>query len=94
MSTYEINVLDLPSSSICKTYLSFNKLIAMFICHTVLYFIDVIVNLQSGVSAVTEGSDYLANITVEPTDLEANVDVIVQTYSCGADCKISLYPYT
>lgn len=50
---------------------------------------DVTVNLQSQVSAVTEGTNYTANINVinvEPTTLMTTVDVIVQTYSCGG-CK-------
>ena len=41
------------------------------------------VNLQSQVSAITEGDTYLVNVNVEPTTLMASFDVIVQTYSCG-----------
>ena len=48
-----------------------------------MHLIGVTVNLQSGVSAVIEGSEYVATITVEPTNLEAIVDVIVETYTCG-----------
>ena len=58
---------------------------------SILYFTDVIVNLQSQVSAVTEGDTYVVNVSVEPTTLMASFDVIVQTYSCGgcngANCK-------
>jgi len=56
-----------------------------------MYFTDVVIYLKSAVSAVTEGSNYAVNITVEPTTLMASFDVILQTYSCGgctaANCK-------
>ena len=48
-----------------------------------MYFADVIVSLLSQVSAVAEGNDYTVNVSVEPTTLLANFDVIVQTYPCG-----------
>lgn len=66
----------------------------------IMYYTDAIVTLRSQVSAVTEGSRYVASVSVKPTTLMASFDVIVQTYSCSgcsaanrkrylANCKLS-----
>lgn len=72
-----ITILDDDSES--HTYYCLLHLLK----HVCMYFTDVIVNLQSQISAVTEGSSYVVNVSVEPTTIMASFNVIVQTYFCG-----------
>ena len=46
-------------------------------------FVVVVVNLEGGSPDATEGSNYTAFVSAEPTNLMTSFDVIVETYMCG-----------